>query len=585
VRPSLRSSKTPAPAFVGGIGIDGDQTSVVVCAAPGGPEGAMLRFDREATLAELPHVVREAEELIAYEARGARISWTEALGGGDALHEVIVVPPQVRPFHDVRLEACLAGTRWGNVEAIEASGYRLGHMFDRDRCVVGVATAEALARSGWAAPEARRVTSAAVGLLELLRAVEPRSFEPGGRPVMGLLCESTALAACVVENGEVRLLHQTSLLGYFRELDSTARSSAVEEPDESCEPEYEFGAAYTIPTGAGIRGVARESDLAAADVESGAYQASLMRVIQELLALYREQYGATAPFPQTVLVTGDATTRHAVRAYLARYLGAQFEVDELDAALVVRIDDPELARRFASMQSVYGGALAALAAGMRDGVLTFDLGPAPEAAHTRRPAGRTRSASVALSPSALAAFAVTVLVALVGGGIRLGLIARERSRLEAQLHVETDRQAQLRALTEERKQSEARLAHTRELLAALDGLRGRQMLPPGLLASVQASLPEATSLDEISFANGVVRIAGSSREKETATELALALERRRETFADVVPQTDTKVVKTRDEATDEERLEIAYTFTITARYVEGAAAPAGPAAGLARKEQ
>ncbi len=552
--------------YAGGVAIDGDRVTLVVCATGDGADARTVRFDRETVVGDLAAAMAEAEALVAFDDRGAGIDWIVALGGGEVLHEVILIPPQVRAFHDVRLEACLAGTSWGNVDAVEAAGYRLGHTFERDRCVVGVAPLAALAALSTGVDRPACVTSSAVALLELLRAIEPGLFSPGSAAVLALDCGATSVAACIVESGEVRVLHQTGLLPYLRELVATsvkAPSAPAEAPVE-----FEFGG-YSAPVDADARRVVREED-PGAEVESGAYQAALMRVVQELLTLYREQYGTGAPFPQTIYLTGDSATRHAVRAFMVRYLGGQFAVEELDAALVVRIDDPDVARRFAALQNLYGGALGALATGLRAERLEFDLGDIRrEAASASLSQGSGRRAG----PSAVSReFVVALLVALVvaGGasGLRGWLLARDRSTIEAQTETETNRQAQLRALTEERKQAEARIAHTRELLAVLDGLRARQAVPPSLLATIAASVPSEAELDEVSLVGDTVKIAGFAKDKEQGALLALALERLHDTFADVTPQTDTKLVKVYDEAAEAEVDQTSYTFTITARYLK-----------------
>lgn len=539
--------------------------TIVVCAAGDGADARTVRFDRETVVGDLATAMAEGEALVAYDDPGAGIDWVVALGGGEVLHEVIVVPPQVRAFHDVRLEACLAGTSWGNVDAIEAAGYRLGHTFERDRCIVGVAPIATLAALVTGVDRPARVTSSASAMLELLRAVEPGLFAPGSTSVLALDCEATSVAACIVESGEVRVLHQTGLLPYLRELVATS-AKAPSGPSEA-PVEFEFGG-YSASVGADAHRVVREAD-PGAEVESGAYQAALMRIVQELLTLYREQYGSGAPFPQTIYLTGDSATRHAVRAFLVRYLGAQFAVEELDAALVVRIDDPDVARRFAALQNLYGGALGALATALRTERLEFDLGAVRDA--TSAAASRANERPTGFGGISRE-FVVALLVALlVGGGasgLRAWLLSRARSTLEAQTETETNRQAQLRALTEERRQAEARLAHTRGLLAALDGLRARQAVPPSLLATIAASVPKDATLDEISLVGDVVKIAGSARDKEQGALFALALERLHDTFADVTPQTDTRLVSVYDDAASEDVEQTSYTFAITARYLK-----------------
>jgi hypothetical protein len=550
---------------VGGIWIDDDQAIVLVCAGRGTASEGLLRFDRETTTSDLAATLVEAEAFVAAIDRAAGVDWTLAIGGGDVIHDVITVPPQVRAFRDVRLEACLAGTSWGSADAIEAAGYRLGHAFDGDRCLIGVVPRGTL--GGLAELRATRLeaTSSAVALLELIRAVDAPLFEPGAPAAMALLCGAASVAACVVENGEVRLLHQLDLAAYAREFAAAPQSPASDGPLE-----YELGGQYSVPSaGSSARRLGAEGDAAA--IETGAYQAAVTRIIQDVLGLYREQYGTAVDCPRRLLLTGEGVPRHALHAFAVRYLGTQFDVDELDAALLVRIDDPETARRFAALQSTFGGALAAVAAGNRPDALAFPVEPG-EPEPVQRGRGRRRSAPW-WTPRRMATAAVAATLLVLGLGARLAFVTSDQWALEASLAEEQARQIQLSAVTAERKEIEARLGHTRELLEALSSMRGRQALPPELLATVAACLPAEARLDEIELSGSTLRLVGDADDREVGMRLALALEQRRDAFADVVPQTETKIVEIADAETGEPTKGLVYTFAITTKYARNTATP------------
>lgn len=561
-----RASKRPR-RFLGGICVDGDSARIVVSAAPEDAEPFRLYADRETPAASLVATAGEIARELSRDDGAARVEWCVALAGDGVLHDVVEVPPQVRAFPDARLDACLAGTNWGNVDAVEASGCRLGHRFDGTRCVVGVAHASALDRAAELPLEATRVTSAAAALADLARAVNPEAFSEGSPPAIALLCAATHAAAAVVSGGRVRLLYQTGLLEHFRDVESAAAPVAADD-----EPlEFELAGAYSMPARARER-VLREP-FVAAGVDSGVYQATAMRVLQETLDLYREQEGAGSLLPEAIYLTGEAVTHHALRAFLTRFLGPQFAVDELDAALVVRIDDPSRARDFAAAQNLYGGALAALAAAASGEALTFSLDEPPPVPAARR--GRRRAAprprAIAISRRLTAGLLAALAVAASAVGARLAWTAHARSELERHLRVERDRGERLRAVAEERRAAEAKLEHTRALLGALTSMRARQSLPPDLLSIVEASLPAGTQLDELALAGGSVRISGSAEDREHPTRFALALSDRRDSFADVTPRTETRSVAVYDEEAGGTVLRPVYTFAITARYVRNVA--------------
>src|SRR6185369_17936255 len=100
-------------------------------------------------------------ELAAHDDKRYAIEWVEVLAGSEIAHDVVEVPLQVRAFRDARLEACLALTPWGNTEALEATGRRLAHAFDGDRCMVAAAPVTSLVELRSHPVERLRVTTAA----------------------------------------------------------------------------------------------------------------------------------------------------------------------------------------------------------------------------------------------------------------------------------------------------------------------------------------------------------------------------------------------------------------------------------------
>lgn len=564
--PFLRGRSAPG-AYAGGIAIEGDAALVVVCGGPSTRDDGILRFDRETSIGDLARTLDEAESLMPLRTRGARIDWTFALGGEGILHEVVTVPPQVRAFREVRLEASLAATSWGNTDALAAAGYRLASTFLGNQCLLAVAPEWAFDESRETCGRTVGLTSTAAALVELVRAVRSDAFEDRMRPSLVMLCGTTTVACCAIEGGEVRLLHQVDLASYVRELSSPAAAPAASVSADA-PLEFEFGAAYTQPRDVpGARPASSPVERLADDIETDAYQSAITRVVQDILTLYREQYGASVDLPTRLLLTGSGVARHAVLAFAVRYLGSQFDVEELDAALLVRIDEPETARRFAGLQNLFSSALAAIAVCRNAEALVFRAtDEAPAAARVRGRSAvdtgqqRTRRFQWAVG------LAVAGILALGGIGLRAFLVDRERRQLSAALSTERARQAQLNAITAERKQVEARLAHARALLASLESLRGAQAVPPAVLESLQSCIPADVELDELGFSGSRVRLAGSASAKEKAVQLALALEQRPDIFSDVVPEMDARVASARDAETGERTDEVRHTFVITARY-------------------
>lgn len=125
--------------LVGGFYLDGESADVIVAAGPKEADAGELWQERRTTLDELPRDLQSLADQAALETKGAIIEWVVALGGDLATHKVVEVPPSVRSFPERRLEACLRETEFGRIEAIEETGYKLGHAFDGNRCMVAIA--------------------------------------------------------------------------------------------------------------------------------------------------------------------------------------------------------------------------------------------------------------------------------------------------------------------------------------------------------------------------------------------------------------------------------------------------------------
>jgi len=562
--------RPPTQSLVAGISVDGDFAQVAVAVRDVADGRPTLVLDRATTIDDLPRLLEEVNDLLCLQHRNPDVRWVALLPGDDVHHDVVQVPPQLRAFQEARLDASLATTRWGNVDAIEASGYRLGHAFDGDRCLIGVAAGSRLDDVARILPRPSLAASAATGLVALLRIVEPELFDPSAAPFAALLLESTSVAACIIERGQVRLLLQMGLLEYFRDLETPRASSPSAHLDGPLE--FELGGSYTVPKVAETTArIGTPFERAAADIESEVYQAASIRVIQDALNLYTEQYGTLCDTPQHLLLTGDAVTRHALRAYLARQLGTQFEVDEVDAAFAVRIDEPGDARRIAASQNSLGGALCALAAGLHPGALTFDLDS--ERANSPRNDGARTVRAPRISRPTATGIAVCLAMLVVSAVTSLAWTGHVASTIDASLRAERERQLHLKLITDERQQMEARVAHTREVLAELERLRSRQALPPELLIAIREHLPPDTTLDELSLTNGLVRIVGSTDNRQRGAEFALSLEQLHDTFADVTPQVDTVPGSDPRAVLSDAAALDTYTFTISARYVRD---PVGP---------
>ncbi|MBK6314182.1 MAG: hypothetical protein IPF53_07655 [Blastocatellia bacterium] len=512
-------------------------------------------------------LVDEAVEFTRTVQGSAQIEWITSLTGDEVLHDVLGVPPQVRSFEEsVRLDAVLAGSRWGNVAAVSASGYTVGHAFRGDQCLLAVARTDSIRGldAGAASP---RTTTDAFGLLALIETVRPDRLEPSAGATLAMMCFSTSVAACAISDGRVRLLHQASLLDRMRTIaPAAATSTPVDEATAPAELEFEFAGSYSMP--AGTKRAQPAADLRAADVESSAYQSTLLHLVDEVLGLASE----SEPFsPDVLLVTGEAVHRHAVTAYLRACFGSSVETDELDSALAVRIDEPSLARELAAQQAQYAGALATLAASTAERPLILQDAAAGYEGFVAAggESGKRFQMSAGAVPG-IVAFVVALLV--IGGGIgaaRWLLVARRHDATAARLESELQRQRELNAIAAEWKTAEVRLAHTRSLLETIHGHRVRQQTPPRLLSEIRSLLPADVRLTEVSFGSGVVKLAGYCEARDIGPTLALAMEKKRESFADVTPQTNTATMKLPGPDTDEEVETSVHTFTITANYTGG----------------
>lgn len=563
-----RSTQTAA-SLVGAVHVDGDATRIVL-AEPGDRSGRIrLVHVAEAPKSELGALVEEATRIARSMSRGGSIEWVTTLAGDLALHDVLSVPPQFRSFDDaVRLDAVLSGSNWGNSDAVAAAGYLVGHEFRGDQCLLAIArTDDVSAHSEGGAPGAI-VTTDASALLSLVDRVRPDCLSPAAGSTLVLSCGTSSVTSCAVEDGRIRLLHQVSLLDRLRDTVSRPDRVAAASPDEL---EYEFAGSYSVPPD--VRRNAPLAEIRAAEVESAAYQTALLRIVDEVLGLATEADPGASFSPDTILITGAAAYAHAISAYLRMCFGSSVTVDELDAALAVRIDDPDLARDVAAQQSQFAGALAAVAVAVRRPRIV--LQPAADAvalASTSSRASRRASwPGRSVSPGLVIVLAAIVILGAGVSGGRWALVTRRHTELAAQIASESAKRAELESVAAEWRAAEARLAHTRALLATLKDRRAQQMTPPRLLAAIRAVLPTETRLTEIAFSAGVLRISGYCETRDVGPSIALAMEQDKVAFADVTPQTGTAVLRLPDADSGVEVDTTVRTFSITARYMGGAA--------------
>lgn len=566
----LRSKQSRGPAgleVVAAAHVDGDTTRIVVASFD--PDDGTLTVTRcaEGRASDLPALIAETNAGLSTVNAGQGVRWVSLLTGGDALHEVQTVPPQVRSFDDtVRRDAVLAGSRWGNIAALATSGYSVGHAFSGDQCLLAIARTDALAGAGPSDRGCGLVSTDAFGLLALAERVRPDLLDASAGSALLVLCNATSVAFVATADGSVRLLHQTSLLDRLKAASpvQSGTGSPVAEPQEA---EYEFSGSYTIP--AASSGLQSPLEARSMEVETSHYQPALLHLVDEVLGLASE----SEPFsPDVLLVTGEAVHRHAVTGYLRTCFGTSVATDEFDVALSVRIGDLSLARELAAQQAQYAGALGAVA------LATSRLRPRFESiAEPVGPGGpgrgRTRSAAPAGSGPMRAAallFVAAFLVVLGGiGGSRLYFESRRKAGLEAQLAVESHRRDELLTLADEWKSTEARLLHVRSLLEDITRHRLRQHTPPRLLETVRALLPADVRLTELSLAAGSVKVSGYCETHDLGPTVALAMEQRRDSFADVVPHTNTASMRLPGPETGELVDTPVHTFTVTARYVGG----------------
>lgn len=563
-RRSRQSGSRGERPLVGAIHRDGDVVRVIIAAH--GPDKDQFNVVSccEGAKSDLPKVIDDAAGLTDGSVALTASAWAVCLSGDDVLHDVRNVPPQVRSFDEsVRLDAVLAGSRWGNVAAVSASGYTVGHAFRGDQCLLAVARTETVHDVAAPHDTGAIVSTDAFGLLALMERVRPDLLEPSAGSTLAMLCCSTTVAACAISDGCVRVLHQASLLDRMRNVRPGPVESA---PEAVAEMEYELAGSYSIPKG--MSTVRPLAEIRSAEIESSVYQTALLHLVDEILALASESHAFS---PDVLLVTGEAVHRHAVAAYLRNCFGSSVITDELDAALAVRIDDPSLAREVAAQQAQYAGALSALAAATAPVPLTLPRTGAIDGSDEVTSGGTFARSGKSFRVSA--AFLVFVAVLMVIGGAlgatRWILVARRHAATKALLESETQRKQELSAIAEEWKVAESRLAHTRSLLDAINGHRQRQLTPPRLLAAIRSLLPAEARLTEISFSSGVVKLSGYCESRDLGPAVALAMEQNRESFADVIPQTNTSTMKLPDPDSGEMADATVHTFTIAARYVGG----------------
>ncbi|MBK6426387.1 MAG: hypothetical protein IPF82_09380 [Blastocatellia bacterium] len=561
------NSGVPRASLVGSIHVDGDAVRVLVAMSNPDHDTLIVVSCREGSRSELPVLVDEAVEFTRTVQGSAQIEWITSLTGDEVLHDVLGVPPQVRSFEEsVRLDAVLAGSRWGNVAAVSASGYTVGHAFRGDQCLLAVARTDSIRGldAGAASP---RTTTDAFGLLALIETVRPDRLEPSAGATLAMMCFSTSVAACAISDGRVRLLHQASLLDRMRTIaPAAATSTPVDEATAPAELEFEFAGSYSMP--AGTKRAQPAADLRAADVESSAYQSTLLHLVDEVLGLASE----SEPFsPDVLLVTGEAVHPSRCNCVPPRVL-----------RLVGRNGRARLgacgAHRRAQPRARTGRATGAICRRARN-ACRIHSGEAPDPSRRRswiRGLRRRRRRvweaipDVGRCRSGIVAFVVALLV--IGGGIgaaRWLLVARRHDATAARLESELQRQRELNAIAAEWKTAEVRLAHTRSLLETIHGHRVRQQTPPRLLSEIRSLLPADVRLTEVSFGSGVVKLAGYCEARDIGPTLALAMEKKRESFADVTPQTNTATMKLPGPDTDEEVETSVHTFTITANYTGG----------------
>lgn len=564
IRKSRESGSHNGHRQFGSIHHDGDVVRIITAADGTEKNHLSVVSCREGRRSDLQRLVGEATQCSENKRASIDLVWTTCLTSDDVLHDVRNVPPQVRSFDEnVRLDAVLAGSRWGNVAAVSASGYSVGHAFRGDQCLLAVARTETLQDTALQAGADAVVSTDAFGLLALVERVRPDLLEPSAGAMLAMMCYSTSVAVCAVSDGCVRVLHQASLLDRMRTVKPATASAGARVVEEM---EFEFAGSYSIPSG--LSAVQPLAEIRAAEIEASVYQSALLHLVDEVLALASE----SEPFsPDFLLVTGEAVHRHAVAAYLRQCFGSSVITDELDAALALRIDDPVLAREVAAEQAQYAGAIGVLAAATSRVPLTFPRAVASGGIDDLK-SGANRKGSfgaVRVSPAMLVFLAVLLLTGGGLGATRWMLVARRHAATAAQLESETQRRRELSAIAEEWKVAESRLAHTRALLETINGHRLRQLTPPRLLAAVRSLLPADARLSEISFSGGVVKLSGYCEYRDVGPSIALAMEQNRESFTEVTPQTNTATMKLPNPDTGEEADTSVHTFTIAARYVGG----------------
>lgn len=558
--------------LTGGVYVDGDTADIIVAAGPQESDAGQLWCDRRVAVSEL---AREVAGLTgrAAEEQWASVSWTVTLGGDLAMHDVVEIPAAARALEAAdRLDVCLRETQFGRVSSIEEAGYRIGHAFDGSRCVMAIASQDALADvERTFAAGGLSVSTEAAALLQLFRRAAPESAAPDAPASMALLCSHSSFAAVICDRGEPRLLYQVGLLDPLRDVLVRQPAPAAQAAIPEGELEFETDT-YTIPN----RDTSpRAPDVVPSRVESSVYQAAIMTVFKAAIDMYRDAYRGESLYPRKLYLTGAAVPDHTLLAFFTRHFGQHIEVQDLLAARAVRIaatseETRSYGRDFAARQSFLGGALSAVAAASSDTALSFPLGPVADS--PAAPVADRRALAPkrpALSVSFLIASATAALLAVGAVGGRLLYHSSVQADLAERLEAERARNTVLEGVRVEKAALEARMAHTRAILDGVRSMRARQVLPPQLLSIIEQSLPNGTRLDEVELSAGRVRISGSSDFRDNIPKFALALENRREDFAEVVPTTNQSVTKDADGADI-----LVYTFSITARYVRNVASGA-----------
>jgi Tfp pilus assembly protein PilN len=564
--------------YCGAVALDGPDATLAVAVAPGGPDAGRL-VALEAVGAELlPDKLAGVEDRLWREER-ARVRWLAAVHGGAAYHEAVRVPREVMGASPAHKEiACLAGTNWSDPAEVASLGLEVGVQFTGAVCHVAAAPSAAvdaaLARLGL---RPGNVTTEAIAFVELLRAVQPGLFAPDAPSSLSVLCSHAAVTLVIVERGEATLLRQVGLADA-----AAGERGAADRADGQSAPAPE-GFPYQMPAdpAASWRAGALPRDYAA--VDTPAWQAALFSAVRQTLELHHEQGG----FPgdvERVYVTGAALDSREVTSFLSGALGPDADVTELECSRAVTSADVILAERVAAEEPRLAPVLALLAAGRRTDLLALRVGGA--AGSSARPAVVSPGRAPTVPRGLLAVGTAAVLVATCAVGGRLWWVSRARDEVASRLRAESARAEELRAVTAERDANEARMRHTRGLLAGIDAIRDRQRAPVDLLRRVVALLPAGARLTEVTLDGQAVMISGQSESPDDASRFAIAMQAAG-CFADITPQTEaTHYVRSTAEETGTGEADVRplVKFTVHARFTPAAPTEAERRVAPARAE-